>query len=485
LWVLPLTLYLTTFIIAFSRNKNVSALPERLSTLKLFSKSWASWLVPILTMMVLAALIALAISSVLWLICLHLLAFFGMALHLHTQLAARRPAATHLGEFYLWIGLGGALGGVFNALIAPVLFIRVHEYPFVLALALMLRPSIFTQRVRLADLILPLLVGGVMVAIPLLAFSFGYTSPPFDLRLAFVIAAFVVLKLHSRPLRFGLCVLALLWALAFYPEPSGWPVYVERSFYNVHRVIDDTKGGIRWLENGNTLHGAQSLRNPKAPLGYYYRSGPVGDVFGEGTPYRRVAVIGLGVGGMLAYARTGEEWTFYELDPTVLHIARDSGLFTFIADSAVAPRVLLGDGRLGISTAPKHAYDLVVIDAFGSDSIPVHLVTDEAFELYLSRLADPPRILLNISNRYLDLAPFLAGIARKHGLTAFQRTDQVEEKLTGKLSSHWVMVTDGAAPGPLWTAVPVTHDPGTVWTDNYSSVFYILAAARGGLGGYQ
>jgi spermidine synthase len=475
LWVLPLTLYLMTFIIVFSRSAKVSALPERLSALKLFSRGWVSWVVPALAVALLTALIVLAMSSVLWLACLHLVIFFAIALHLHKQLAIRRPAAIRLGEFYLWMGLGGALGGVFNALIAPAIFTRVHEYPFVLALALMLRPSIFTQRVRRADLILPLLLGGAMAAIPIVAFRAGYTSPAFDLRLAFLVPALIVLKFYPRPLRFGLSVLVLLWALAYYPGASGWPVHVERSFYNVHRVLYDTKTGIRWLENGNTLHGAQNPLEDEVPLAYYHRRGPLGDIF-AGSTYRRVAVIGLGVGAMLAYARPTEEWTFYEIDPTVLHIAKDSGFFSFIANSKVAPRIVLGDGRLRIAAAPERAYDLVVIDAFGSDSIPVHLLTDEAFGLYLSRLGEP-RLLFHVSNRYFNLAPLVAALARTRSLSAFQRVDLVEEKLTGKSASHWVMVTDGAAPGPLWTVVPMTRGPVTVWTDSYSSMFYLLGAA--------
>lgn len=477
LWVIPLTLYLITFVIAFSRSGKGNAMAERLMALKLFSQGWASWVVPVVAIVVLPALLMFAVNSIVVLMCLHLLIFFFIALHFHTQLAINRPAVTQLGKFYFWLGLGGAFGGIFNALIAPMIFTRVHEYPFILAVAVMLRPSIFTQPVRRADFIVPMLLGAIMIAIPILAFQSEYSSPSFDLRLVFVLPVLVVTRSYSRPLRFGLSVLVLLWALAFYPGATGWPVHVERSFYNLHRVLLDTKTDLRWLENGNTLHGAQRGLDGGEPLGYYHRTGPLGDVFAH-NGYRRVAVVGLGVGSMLAYAKPHEEWTFYELDPVVIDIAKNSGFFTFVANSKVVPRIVLGDGRLGIAAESSQSFDLIVIDAFGSDSVPTHLLTDEAFGLYLSRSGASPHLLFHISNRYLNLAPLVAGLARKHGLTAYQRVDHATDNIVGKLSSHWVMVSDSVAPGPLWTVVPMGKEPDIVWTDSYSSIINLLSTIR-------
>ncbi len=480
LWVLPLSLYLLTFVVVFSPSQRIRALPDALTRMPLFARSMASWVLPVAVTAALVGVTIAATSSVVWLGLLHLMIFFVLALHLHRQLADRRPPPRRLGEYYVWMGIGGALGGVLNAVVAPLVFTRVHEYPFILAVALMLRPALFKERVRALDLLLPLALGVAALAVPWGARATGYLAPGFDLRYLLALPAAIAFAFYARPLRFGLAVLALLWASSFYPGSAGWPSYVARSFYNVHRVLDDHANGIRWLENGNTLHGAQSPRDPDAPLGYYHRTGPLGDIFKEPRAPARTAVVGLGAGAMLAYARADEPWTVYEIDPTVVEIARDSGYFSYLERSRATPKVILGDGRLGLAAALPGAFDLIVVDAFGSDAVPVHLLTEEALDLYWSRLGSSPRLLFHVSNRYLNLAPLIGGWALARGLSAWEKIDLVEEedeRRLGKMSSHWILVSR-AAPPEGWAMVPARAEGGLRWTDGHSSLLYLLGVAR-------
>jgi SAM-dependent methyltransferase len=255
----------------------------------------------------------------------------------------------------------------------------------------------------------------------------------------------------------------------------------ERDFYGVKRVGVDSTGQGHILYNGSTKHGAQNLapRLRGVPQSYYARSGPMGDVFAR-LPGRRVTigVIGLGAGGLAAYGRAGERWTFFELDPEVERIARDPHFFTYLTDSRASIRVVLGDGRLSLGKEPDASLDLLVLDAFSSDAIPIHLLTREALRLYLQKLAPGGVLLFHLSNRYLDLEPVLAALARDAGLKAWLRFAGGSARDFADPAKWAVVARHREDVGSLgsdrrWRELTSSSD--RVWTDEYSNV---LAAMK-------
>ena len=219
------------------------------------------------------------------------------------------------------------------------------------------------------------------------------------------------------------------------------------------------------------------------PLSYYSRRGPIGQVFAElGPRLHDVGAIGLGSGSLAAYGRPGERFTFYELDPAVARIASNPRWFTFLHDSRAAVRIVVGDGRLKLATAPDRAYDLVVLDAFSSDAVPVHLLTREAMELDLRKLRPDGLLAFHVTNRYLDLEPVVAGVARSLGLVGLTQTHRVSavEERSGARSSHWIVLArTRRALGPLahdrrWR--PLESRPGLpVWTDQFSNILDVVS----------
>jgi hypothetical protein len=241
------------------------------------------------------------------------------------------------------------------------------------------------------------------------------------------------------------------------------------------------------LVHGNTLHGRQFTEPGRRcePLSYYHRNGPLAEVFEVARhwdPPGRIAVVGLGAGSMVAYACAGEDWTFYEIAPAVVRAAKDTNCFTFLAECAAAPvTVVEGDARLRLREAPERQYDLLAIDAFSSDAIPVHLLTREAMRLYLSRLTDRGLLAFHISNRYADLEPVLAGLARDAGLVGRGFDDwqvTAAEQAEGKEASQWVVLTrrtsglGALARRANW--LPLAGEEARVWTDDYSNLLGAL-----------
>jgi hypothetical protein len=263
-------------------------------------------------------------------------------------------------------------------------------------------------------------------------------------------------------------------------------VLATRSFFGVFRVERVAMGthGAHALMHGSTLHGAQSLdpARRRDPQTYYLRSGPVGHIFAS-VPHRgrarRVAVVGLGSGAMAPYSRAGESWDFYEIDPGSERIARDTTLFTYLADSPARVRVLLGDGRLRMREAPDGGYDLILLDAFSSDAVPTHLLTREALALYLRKLAPGGVIAYHISNRYLRLEPVIHALGRDQGLLVLSGSGPVDPAGPLDQVANWTALArdradlGGLGSHPLWE--PARGGERTrVWTDDYSSVLSAL-----------
>jgi hypothetical protein len=306
------------------------------------------------------------------------------------------------------------------------------------------------------------------------------------LLLIFAVPAFAVALLIRRPRRFALGLLAIL-ALDLLPFGSGSNVlYQDRSYFGVSKVLSEP--GQHVLLSGSTIHGLQLLDPAQrdVPTTYYSRSGPVGDVF-ETVPAANqapAALIGLGAGAMSCYARPGQAFTFYEIDPVVVRIATDPRLFTFLHDcGAAGPRIVLGDGRITIARAKPSKYGLIAVDAFANDAIPVHLLTREAVALYLAKLTEHGVVMFNISNKYVNLRPVLGNVAQSLGLVACERVDfkvTPEQAAQGKYISDWVVMgrseSDLAAlvKGPGWATLK--PDPRyRTWTDDYSDLLSVIS----------
>jgi hypothetical protein len=264
-------------------------------------------------------------------------------------------------------------------------------------------------------------------------------------------------------------------------SPLGDVIFAGRSFFGVSRVLEAADHSYRLLQHGNTVHGRQKL--PAGPIcqpqSYYDTAGPVGDLFARsGHHFTDVAITGLGSGGLACYAEFGSRWTFFEIDSLVERIAEDPALFTFLPNSRGHIAIAIGDGRKGIEAAAPGSYDLIVLDAFSSDSVPVHLLTKEAIDAYLLRLRPGGIAALHISNKYLDLEPVIGGLAAERRLPALTNADldiSPEEAQRGRAPTQWVVIASAEEPLASLRALPgwrpLTQRDGVhPWTDDYSNL---------------
>jgi hypothetical protein len=490
LWIIPLVLYLFSFAVVFARRPPIP--------LRWLNRLFPFYALPVLGMVLLGGggpFIALAT--------LHFGAFFLAALLCHGELAADRPAASDLTEFYWWVAVGGAAGGLFCAVIAPVVFNDFLEYPVAIIAAALLRPALAIRQGRrplIADFALPAaLAVGLLVIVGAAAAS-GLTarldratvtnaasgSDLLRVLVVFAIPAVVSAAFSWRPVRFGLTLTAML-LMSLLPLGSQNVLFQQRDFFGVHKVVSDRAGDRHDLIDGGVIHGIQ-LTDPAirdTPSSYYSPSGPVGDFFSSHRAVDgawSIGVIGLGAGSIGCYAQPGQSWTYFEIDQTVIDIARNPTLFTFLRDCTPNAKVTVGDARLTIARVPDHSYDLIVVDAFGGDAIPVHLLTREAVELYLSKLRPDGVLLFNISNKYVDIGSVLAADAGAVDLVSYARTDvdvTPEQAAAGKFESAWVVMARdpsnlGALPSmPGW--VQETANAQTpVWTDDFSDLLTVM-----------
>lgn len=498
LWVLPLALYLLSFIVAFG------APARRLIT-------WLRY--PAAVGIVAAALLVLfhVEGVVAAMIVLHLAAFTLAATFCHASLAARRPRVERLTEFYLLLSVGGALGGVFNAIIAPAIFPDAYEYPLALILAAGALPWIGgvtglgagrVSLVRLARFLPPIVLTTYTVIIVTL-YPVQDASAGLAAFLVLVgVPAAIALAASRDGLSLALCLLAIAGVRVTRQLTNPELLLIDRTFFGVHRVVtgeeevvavDEVSGmatafPVFALYHGSTLHGDQ-VKHPhmsRMPSAYYHPSGPMGDVFAalreDGKPLR-VGVLGLGAGALASYGRPGDHFTYFEIDPLVLHIARDTGLFTYLRDTQARLDVELGDGRLRLAEHDDAEFDLLVFDAFTSDAVPVHLISVEAIALYLTKVREGGLVVMNLSNRRLDLVPIVANACARLGTAGILRDDEdITERqgAEGKLPSIWTVIArDRAELGrvpdqsPAW--IPLAPVPGKpTWTDDFSSITDVM-----------
>jgi hypothetical protein len=423
LWVIPLALYLLTFVAIFR------------------DRPWIPhWLVVRLAPFV-AAPVAVGLlggDKVFWFatILLNMAAFVLLTMLCHGELYARRAAPARLTEFYFWVSLGGVIGGAFAGLIAPHVFVGTYEYPILIAAAVLALPGAFAGGVRafLRQALPGLVLATAAAAVAHLTSLRIPASSGLYFQIGLVVLAAVMLVQRNRPaLLFSLVVLCFVVTEVW--RPGVRPVETVRSFFGVHRVAETEDGRARILFHGTTMHGAQLLRAADGspvvggpePLAYYYPGGPLSDGVAAARiaqgRLEQVAVVGLGTGSLACHRREGERWTFFEIDAAVARMARDPRLFGFLSNCAPQAPIVIGDARLTFEVQ-RDTYDLLVLDAFSSDAIPVHLLTREAFAAYLSKLGPRGLIVAHISNRHMELAPIVAAVGRTQGLIAFVKEDR-------------------------------------------------------------
>jgi hypothetical protein len=487
LWVLPLALYLLTFVLVFREHALV---PK-----------------PVLLMVHLVAVVAalLVMSQTkheTWFLTagVGVVVFFTSAMVAHRTLYEARPDARHLTEFYLWMSLGGALGGLAAALIAPKIFSEVFEYPLLLALSMACRPGAldFLRRdldgkARQDDHLLT----GVLIAFGLLViywvpwllgkstYTFGGWGATFIVTL--LLALVMLANLRSPP-RQVIAALAMVCAITWLPSGVKRGD-AQRGYFGVYRVMQSIDGQFNILIHGSTLHGAQRIRDENgeavadvSPATYYHDESPMArtiatrrEVLAATGRKGRYGVIGLGTGSLACHSDADEDWRFFEIDPIVIGIARDSESFTFLSNCQPKPDIVIGDARLTMAKEADGSFDLIIVDAFSSDAVPVHLMTAEALALYVAKLAPEGIALLHISNRYLDLDAVLGATVKivpgAHGIIL---SDDSSDGSYAQSTSTVALFARDPAVLERYKSLAELHelDPGRLraWTDDYSDI---------------
>jgi hypothetical protein len=401
-------------------------------------------------------------------------------------LAATKPPAARLTEFYLCIAVGGVLGGIFNALVAPALFESVLEYPVTLLIACVVRPKLSDEssaRSPRWDMGLIALACVVLVATRIGSGDRPVTAAAV---MASALAALICLRMSRDPTRLTLAIAGVVIAGVVAGMARPDILLRERNFFGVREVRKDARKRMNVLMHGTTRHGAQSIDpgRRREPSSYYNRQGPLGDIFRAlpSAAGRNVAIVGLGAGGMAAYAGPGEKWTFYEIDPDIARLARDTSYFTYLRDTPANVEVILGDGRLSLARAPSGHYGLIVLDAFSSDAIPTHLLTLEALTVYRSKLSEEGVLVFHLSNRYLDLEPVLGRLIQSAGVSGLIRvnTARTRELLESDGDpSVWAALAPrasslgGLGNNDQWRLLKTREGVG-LWTDDFSNIFSVF-----------
>ena len=472
LWVIPLALYLLTFVIAFSESIRVSW--QKLD--------WAMAVGAVC----LVLLLAIEASQPAWLMMLMHLAFFTVAsLFCHLRLSQDRPAPARLTEFYLWMAVGGAAGGLFNALIAPNIFSSIVEYPLAILLACLLRPGLWRGSIaeRVKDISYPIAFAVLTAASALTLRALArdenvWASATFG---ALALACFFM---KNQPLRFALSLAAVLVGGSLSGSKRGQLLHVERNFFGVIRV---TKSGPFYrLYHGTTVHGMQRAADPGRceAASYYYPGGGLHrmlEVAEKSRGMTNVAVVGLGAGGAIAYAKAHQHWSIYEIDPAIVRIANDSSWFSFVKCTEHAPiEYFLGDARLLLAKAPAQKFDFMVMDAFSSDTVPMHLLTREAMRMYVEKLAPGGLIAMHVSSRNLRLEPVVANVAAAEGLDCYEPAYVRAPDDVGRFAAAWLLlVRKDEGPEVLrnrkeW--LPLTANPNApTWTDDFLNLWSVIA----------
>jgi hypothetical protein len=479
LWVLPLSLYLLTWVLVFQSRP---LLPHK-------------WMLLAQPAAIAGVVVLLAIGgeqNLLPTLGGHLLCFFVIAMACHGELARTRPASKYLTGFYVALSFGGMLGGLFAGLIAPYTFSWVAEYPILLALAALCRPPGGDERLprwsRWYWAFLAVLAGTLIV----LSYSTGKTSLWLEDHRIWVagsvgvLAGLLALALNASRWKIFATVVVALVLIRVYPADEG-RVDTVRSFFGVHKIVVTPHGQYHVLMHGTTIHGAERFQNNDGtpvtgrpePITYYHKDGGIGQAITairerKGAPLR-VAVIGVGSGTLACTSEPGETWKFFEIDQTMVDTARDPKYFTYIQNCEPDLKPVIGDARLTFAKEPDGAYDLIIVDAYSSDAIPIHLATEQAMKIYKDKLAPQGAVVMHVSNRHLELASVIVGIADANDLKSWVysedsgRDDEYIFATSVVVSAREEADVGKLASSDQWTETEADEKQ-RVWTDDYSNV---------------
>lgn len=479
LWVLPLGLYLLSFVIAFAARRG----PARFITM----------LAPIIILVAGGLVFGRGTENPLYPVTLGLLLLFAIAVALHSEMFRLRPAAGHLTRFYLAMSVGGMLGGLFCAIVAPLVFDWSYEYPLLVLGAALLVPQIplvpwVKGQEWLMRLALPMMAILLAVAVYLMRAK-GFSAQL--ILVGSILISLLALACLGRRVAFVVCLLALMVS---YDDrgvlQTSFTGGRTRSYFGIYEVYDRADGSARVLTHGTTLHGIQNL-DPALellPTSYYARRSGVGialtnadSLFGANP---RVGVVGLGAGTLSCYAHPNYSWTIFEIDPAMVNVARNQ--FTFLRKCAPQANIVLGDARLSLARQPANSIDILAVDAFSSDAVPMHLLTHEALQVYGRAVQQNGIVLFHISNRYLDLRPVIAELAESsHWYAAMlEYVPTEEEQAQNATISVWIALSRN--PDTLQRLMQLSGDDATAWrsvdprpgfsgwTDDHASILSII-----------
>ena len=483
LWIIPLTLYLLTFVIVFSKwHDKVHALMVNLQPIVLLPFIAYSFINPA----VLPYWVDLG---------LHLTAFFLAVMVCHGELARLRPNTRYLTTYYLIMSFAGMLGGMFNTFVAPFIFNAVYEYPLMIIAALLLRPGLkesldSTKMEWIKQLILPIAL--VIVGLCLF-FSIDDLPQYLDtIGVGLILLAGLTYAFRSQPLTLALLSGILIFFTFGLHGLLSNTLYQERTFFGVlsvrESVLTNEQGQpekYREFFHGTTKHGAQRLGSDvsRTPTTYFSRQGPIGQLFNEYNKINDnwvIGIIGLGAGTLSCYTKAQQDWTFYELDPLVVDIASNPEYFTFISQCNPKITMKVGDARLSLEKEPNHKFDLYVVDAFSSDSIPTHLLTQEAIKLYFEKIKPDGILALHITNRHLALKKVLSDHAKQLQLSALIQEFKPEQDIPLVVATDWVVMAKKPETLELlrqsqlgsWQKLPLYFDA-KPWTDDFTNIVTI------------
>jgi spermidine synthase len=472
LWIVPLALFLLTFVLIFRDRP-------------LISPKLVALAVPIL---IAGTIFAKILEFNIFLTAaMHLSFFFAAALMCHERLYALRPDPSHLTQFYLWMSLGGVLGGIFAGLLSPMIFNRILEYPILASLVMTAHPAL--ARITRGEMMKqagPVLIAGLANVMLLQIFAGSADVKngflPF---LGMAIGSAAIITFLKRPV-IQAALIPVVFLFTDQALSTVFNVHHERSFFGVHEVSVREQGQFRVLTHGVTIHGAERIANadgsaytgPIKPLTYYHPDGLLAESL-KLTPAhaqgRDVGVVGLGAGAHACNGAKGDRWTYFEIDAVVAKIAKDPSQFKFLSTCAPDARIVLGDARLTLADEPAATFDYLLIDAFSSDSIPVHLLTKEALQLYVSRLKPDGLLVFHISNKHLELKSVVAALAADAGLAvktnAITRANTTFEDVTSAAAAVFARrpeQLDAFTAARGWN--PPDAQGTALWTDDYSNI---------------
>ncbi|MCX7073442.1 MAG: fused MFS/spermidine synthase [Methylococcales bacterium] len=480
LWIIPLTVYLFSFVVVFSRWNDKS-------------HAWFVRLQPVFLIPFVAYAFINPADLPYWMyLFFHVIAFFFAIMVCHGELAAQRPHSQHLTTYYLIMSFAGMLGGMFNTFVAPFVFNGIYEYPLMIIAALLLRPSLKKLSLKetslqLIDPILLLIIGAGIY------FSVSNLTDYFDgVVISLCVLTIGVYFLRQRVVAYAGLMGVIISAAMSLHHAESHTLMQERTFFGVmavrESVLTDEKGQpetYHELFHGTTKHGAQRLipTESKTPLTYYSRPSPMGQLFKTFDAQNanwNIGVVGLGAGALACYAKPSQTWTLYEIDPLVVDIAKNPAYFSYLSQCAPNAVSEIGDARLSIQNKPDGTFDLLMMDAFSSDAVPTHLLTREAIDLYFKKLKPNGILAFHITNRHLLLKKVVSIHAEQMKLAALIQEFKPQTVAPLIVATDWVVLAKNpetlkplqASQIGSWQKMPLYFDM-PAWTDDFTNIVSI------------